>query len=170
MNLRQQDVVFILPHKGHPQYPQKEESERERERHDFSPLLNYAQHFELALSIWRALSFFRSRPTYLNLLLLHNTLALLSLVPPGSTEIAVSFLPSFLHPLRTRKESRGCEGANFHLHKTAADAENGFSVGECGGQREGGSGIASDGSIGQPREGGRWQTGEREREEERAKQ
>ena len=31
MNLRQQDVVFILPHKGHPHYPQKEEeSEKER--------------------------------------------------------------------------------------------------------------------------------------------
>ena len=94
MNLQQQDVVFISAHKGHPYYPQKEEGEREREREDFSRLLNYAQHFELALFLSeRALSFFRSsRPTYLNLSLLHNTL---SLVPSGpTTEIAVSLPPS----------------------------------------------------------------------------
>ena len=60
-------------------------------------MLNYAQHFELALSLhlfWRALSFFRSRPTYLNLLLLHNTLARSPLVGSSGIDRDRCLLPS----------------------------------------------------------------------------
>ena len=107
---------------------------RNRIREDFSPWLNYAQHFELSF-LSGAAAFLRSFSDDLSksLALLHNTPAR-SL---SRTEIAVSFLlPPPLRP--GMMESRGCEAANFRLHKTA-EAENGFSVGECGGQREGGS-------------------------------
>ena len=116
-------------------------------------------------------SFFRSRPTYLNLLLLHNTLARSPLVGSSGIDRDRCLLPSSSPNDEGRSQEVAKQRIFTYIKQPPTDAENGFSVGECGGQREreGGSGIASDGGRGigdQAREGGGKRGRERERESE----